>query len=72
MVNVDLSEFYENPCLSCAYRTHCLQSCEMTKDSIIPTNYITDDKYKEKYFRLLDEYVKLIRNLGFNPVFDKR
>lgn len=72
MVNVDLSSFYENPCLSCIYSKNCLQPCEMTTDSIVPTNYMTDDEYKEKYLRLLDEYVKLVKHLGFNPVFDKR
>lgn len=71
MVNVDLSSFYESPCLSCVYRKSCLQDCISTVNSIIPSHYISDDKDKEKYLKLLDEYVKLVRNLGFNPIFDK-
>lgn len=73
MIDIDLSKFYENPCCSCInidaqVCPHCISN---PTNSIIPTQYASDDDDKERYFDLLDEYVRLVRNLGFNPIFDK-
>lgn len=70
MINVDLKEFYVNPCESCIYKNRCLPMCMSNEDSIIPSLYASDDIASEKYVNLLDNYVKLIRNLGFNPVLE--
>lgn len=70
MINVDLKEFYVNPCESCIYKDGCLPMCMSIEDSIIPSLYASDDISSEKYINLLDNYVKLIRNLGFNPVLE--
>lgn len=71
MINVDLKEFHVNPCESCIYKDGCLPMCMGTQDSIIPSLYASDDIASEKYIKLLDNYVKLIRNLGFNPVLEE-
>lgn len=70
MINVDLKEFYVNPCESCIYRGGCLPMCMSIEDSIIPSLYASDDITSEKYINLLDNHVRLIRNLGFNPVLE--
>lgn len=71
MINVDLKEFYVDPCESCMYKDGCPPMCMSIEDSIIPSLYASDDIASEKYIKLLDNYVKLIRNLGFNPVLEE-
>ena len=70
MINVDLKEYYVNSCESCIYKDGCLPMCMSIEDSIIPSLYASDDIASEKYINLLDNYVKLIRNLRFNPVLE--
>lgn len=70
MINVDLKKFYVNPCESCRYKGVCPPMCMSSEDSIIPSFYVSDDIASEKYINLLDNYVNLIRNLGFNPVLE--
>ena len=54
----------------CIYKDGCPPMCMSIEDSIIPSLYASDDISSEKYINLLDNYVKLIRNLGFNPVLE--